>query len=325
MPMTMNKYLTAAVLGVVALSHGSLAQKKPSGGATNESSASCSVVSISDASVSVEQARAEAVANTVAFVCGTDGTADAYAAASATASAFATAIAEVSATCVVSGDAQGTAYGFAEAQAEASVWLEAYASALSAAISCGNQCSAFTDSFAYVGKDVFLSAYAATEATINAYSSDPIEKVQQVYKVKVDIEEAIVTAYAESLSYVSTVYDTQDCYAFGNAEGCIVTEYDVICASCQVESVAFSTVAETDAVATASAEATAFACGSTTLSVASATATATAIAEAWLRLLPTSTSTASLMAATLAQALILTLRRPPTPPQRPLLMLGQEL
>lgn len=87
---------------------------------------------------------------------------------------------------------------------------------------------------------------------INAYSNDPITKVQEAYQVSVDIEEAIVTAYAESISYISTVYDVNDCYAFGNAEGCIYTEEGPQCASCQVESVGFSDVQTIDAIATAS-------------------------------------------------------------------------
>ena len=60
MPISMNKYLTAAVLGVVGLS-GALADKGGSDtGEVNASSASCSVVSIANAKVSVEQARADA-------------------------------------------------------------------------------------------------------------------------------------------------------------------------------------------------------------------------------------------------------------------------
>ena len=96
---------------------------------------------------------------------------------------------------------------------------------------------------------------------VEAYSDDPRVKVQEVYSVKVDVEEAIVTAYAEALASVSTVYDVQGCYAYGNAEGCIVTENEVICASCQVESVGESDVIEIDAIATASTSPISCACG----------------------------------------------------------------
>ena len=106
-----------------------------------------------------------AAASAAAFICG-DGSADAVAAATATASAFAIAIADVTATCKVSGDAAGEAYGYAKAAIEAPVWLEAYASSLALAIDCGGTCSAFAESFAVIGKDVFLSAMAETEAKV---------------------------------------------------------------------------------------------------------------------------------------------------------------
>ena len=75
----------------------------------------------------------------------------------------------------------------------------------------------------------------------------------EVYSVKVDMERAIVNAYAEALSHVFTVYETQECWAFGDAEGCIVTEDEVICARCRASSVAYSDIKKMDAVATASA------------------------------------------------------------------------
>lgn len=87
---------------------------------------------------------------------------------------------------------------------------------------------------------------------IRAYSDDPIEKVKEVHQVSVDIEEAIVVAYAEALASVTTVHDFQDCYAFGNSTGCVITETEAFCATCEVQGVSYSEVIETDAVARAS-------------------------------------------------------------------------
>ena len=87
---------------------------------------------------------------------------------------------------------------------------------------------------------------------IDSYSNSPGEKVQEVFSVKVDIEEAIVTAYAEALASVAIVKDKQNCLAYGNSEGCIVTEEDVLCASCEVTSFGASAATEIDAIAVAS-------------------------------------------------------------------------
>ena len=87
---------------------------------------------------------------------------------------------------------------------------------------------------------------------IRACSTDAREKVQQVHQVSVDIEEAIVVAYADALASVRNVHGVHECYAFGTSGGCIKTETEEICASCLVHSVSYSEVIEIDAIAEAS-------------------------------------------------------------------------
>ena len=106
-----------------------------------------------------------AAATAAAFVCGGDGSADAEAAARATAKAFAIATAEVSGKCELAGDAEGSISAYAGAVVEGAVWVEAYAEALASAVSCG-KCDSFAESWAYIGKEVFLKAVAETEASV---------------------------------------------------------------------------------------------------------------------------------------------------------------
>lgn len=49
--------------------------------------------------------------------------------------------------------------------AEGTVWVEAYAEALASAVACG-KCDSFAESWAYIGKEVFLKAVAETEADV---------------------------------------------------------------------------------------------------------------------------------------------------------------
>ena len=70
-----------------------------------------------------------------------------------------------------------------------------------------------------------------------------------------DVEKAVATAYADSVANVLSVIDKHECYAYGNAEGCIITEEhpEGICAECTAESVSFDIIKEIDAIAEAGA------------------------------------------------------------------------
>ena len=70
-----------------------------------------------------------------------------------------------------------------------------------------------------------------------------------------DIEEAIVTAYAEALAGTATYYNTNACWAWTGVEGCIISEDnpDGTCASCEASAVGDTFIQEIDAIATASA------------------------------------------------------------------------
>ena len=85
---------------------------------------------------------------------------------------------------------------------------------------------------------------------INAYSSDPIKKVQEVYALSVAVEEVIVHAYAEALASVFHVYDQHQCYAFGDTTGCIITEENPFgfCVGCQVGAVSYGSISEINAI-----------------------------------------------------------------------------
>ena len=76
-----------------------------------------------------------------------------------------------------------------------------------------------------------------------------------VHNYAEEIEEAIVTAYAEALAGTATYYDTNACWAWVGVEGCIVSEDNPngACASCQADSVGDTFIQEIDAIATASA------------------------------------------------------------------------
>lgn len=90
---------------------------------------------------------------------------------------------------------------------------------------------------------------------ISLYSSDPTQKVQQVHSLSIDIEEAIVYAYADALASVSYVYDQHSCYAFGDTTGCIITEEHPFgfCVGCQVGAVSYGAISEINAISEACA------------------------------------------------------------------------
>lgn len=245
------------------------------------SSCKCTVVSIGYNKASNEQARAEAAARAASFVCGGEGEAEASAIAEATASAWALSVASVSAGCEFEGSCSGSVFGQAEAQQNATAWLSAYAEALAFSATC-DQCEAFTESWAYVTEEVFLSTYASVSAGREFTSDDPLQKGFEIAAYEQDLETAVVTAYAEALSHTKKVYERNQCYAFGNAEGCIVTDTkpEGICASCEAEVVSESVIQEIPAIAEATTNAIAFTCGDQALARAEAEATAKAIASA---------------------------------------------
>lgn len=106
-----------------------------------------------------------AAARAASFVCGGEGDAEATAIAQATASAWALSVASVSAGCEFEGSCSGSVSGQAEAQQNATAWLSAYAEALAFSATC-DQCEAFTESWAYVTEEVFLSTYASVSAGV---------------------------------------------------------------------------------------------------------------------------------------------------------------
>ena len=87
------------------------------------------------------------------------------------------------------------------------------------------------------------------------YSDDPLQKGFEIQAFDQELETAVVTAYAEALSNTKKVYERNQCYAYGNAEGCIVTETepDGICASCEAEVLSESAIQKIPAIAEASA------------------------------------------------------------------------
>lgn len=85
-------------------------------------------------------------------------------------------------------------------------------------------------------------------------SDDPLQKGFEISAFDQELETAVVTAYAEALSNTKKVYELNQCYAYGNAEGCIVTETNPegICASCEAEVVSDAAIQEIPAIAEAS-------------------------------------------------------------------------
>ena len=86
-------------------------------------------------------------------------------------------------------------------------------------------------------------------------SNSPRTKAISAFAYRQDVEKAVVIAYAEAVASVQSVYDKHECYAYGNAEGCIITEEhpEGICAECTAESVNLAQITEIPAIATAGA------------------------------------------------------------------------
>ena len=86
-------------------------------------------------------------------------------------------------------------------------------------------------------------------------SDSPREKSFAVHAYSSAITTAVATAYAEAVASVKSVQDAHECYAYGNAEGCILTldHPEGICAECTAETITKANVTEIDAIAEAGA------------------------------------------------------------------------
>jgi hypothetical protein len=112
-----------------------------------------------------------AATSAAAFAC--DGTGSASSIARQTAGAFALAIAGSAGGCVLAGDASAKVYASAQARSKAEVWLSAYFEAIALAATCG-KCEAFTTSWGYIEKWVFLEAIAKAEFKVCLPSADQV-------------------------------------------------------------------------------------------------------------------------------------------------------
>jgi hypothetical protein len=97
------------------------------------------------------------------FVC--SGSDFVETAAQQTASAYASAVASVVADCILVGDATAKVHAVANARAKAEVWVTSYFNAFSAAGDC-ETCEAFSRSYGYISKYVFLEAIATAEVKV---------------------------------------------------------------------------------------------------------------------------------------------------------------
>ena len=72
-----------------------------------------------------------------------------------------------------------------------------------------------------------------------------------VYNYAEEIEEAIVTAYAEALAGAANYYDTNSCWAYADSNVCIYGTNPPKCAGCTASAVSDTYTEEIDAIATA--------------------------------------------------------------------------
>ena len=104
-------------------------------------------------------------ADAAAYICNGESGKSAHSIAEATASAFAQAVASASATCEVQGHAEVHVAASASAIAAAEVWVAAYAQAFASAGDC-DKCDAYSASYGYVEKEVFLKAVAQADVKV---------------------------------------------------------------------------------------------------------------------------------------------------------------